>query len=210
MPEFSSHWLYEFVTLLVILDPIATVPLFMSVTMGLERREALKVALYALLTALAILVFFIVFGQVLLEALKIPMASFQLAGSLLFLVLGIQMATGQLGEQQLNSQEHASNLFSRALYPLAAPGIAGGGAILTVVLLTDNRTRSIEEQASTVAVLITCLSVHMVSFFFAGFIQRWLGVQGIAIISRVFGLILTSIAVNGIIVAIKLSFSIGE
>lgn len=208
MPEFSNHWLYEFVTLLVILDPIATVPLFMSVTAGLERRHARQVAIYALTVAFAILVFFIVFGQVLLEAMRIPMASFQLAGSLLFLVLGVQMATGQLGAHQEGGGHSSSSLFSRAIYPLATPGIAGGGGILTVVLLTDNKTRTVEEQISTVVVLLACLSMHLLSFFFAGFIQRFLGPHGIQVISRVFGLILTSVAVNGIIVAVKLSFGL--
>jgi len=208
MPEFSSHWLYEFVTLLVILDPIATVPLFMAVTAGLERKQARLVAIYALATAFGILVFFIAFGQVLLEAMKIPMASFQLAGSLVFLLLGMQMATGQLGGHQEAASHGTSSLFARALYPLATPGIAGGGGILTVVLLTDNKTRSVEEQVTTVMVLFACLCVHFLSFLFSTYIQRWLGLAGIQVISRVFGLILMSIAVNGIIVAIKLSFGL--
>jgi len=209
MPEFASHWLYEFVTLMVILDLIATVPLFMAVTAGLDRKQARHVAIYSIATAFGILVFFIVFGQLLLEAMKIPMASFQLAGSLLFLVMGLQMATGQLGLHQPTVANNASSLLSKALYPLATPGIAGGGAILTVVLLTDNKTRSLEEQVTTAVVLLACLSVHLVTFFFAGFVQRWLGINGIQVISRVFGLILTSVAVNGIIVAIKLSFGLG-
>ena len=88
MPEFLNHWLYEFVTLLVILDPVATVPLFLAATVGLDRHQSLRVGLYALGIAFLILLFFIVLGQALLEALKLPMASFQLAGSLIFLVLG--------------------------------------------------------------------------------------------------------------------------
>jgi small neutral amino acid transporter SnatA (MarC family) len=47
MPEFAHHWFYDFMTLLVVLDPIATVPLFMAVTVGLDRKPAAKVALYA-------------------------------------------------------------------------------------------------------------------------------------------------------------------
>lgn len=86
------------------------------------------------------------------------MASFQLAGSLVFLVLGMQMATGQLGAHQEVVANNASSLDARALYSLATPGIAGGGGIFTVVLLTDNKTRSIEEQAATVMVLFACLS----------------------------------------------------
>ena len=207
MPQFAHHWFYEFMTLLVVLDPIATVPLFMAVTIGLDRKDSAKVALYAIGTSFAILLFFIVFGQLLLDALKIPMASFQLAGSLLFLVMGIQMATGRLSEGEVSHPQGAS-LFSRAVYPLATPGIAGGGGILTVVLLTDNDTRSIGEQVSTAFVLAACLCTHLVSFLGAQQLLRWLGTTGIHVISRVSGLILTSIAVNGIIIAIKISFGL--
>lgn len=212
MPEFLNHWLYEFVTLLVILDPVATVPLFLAATVGLDRHQSLRVGLYALGIAFLILLFFIVLGQALLEALKLPMASFQLAGSLIFLVLGLQMATGRMDHATADSGNAADadtrSLLSRAIYPLATPAIAGGGGILTVVMLTDNHSRSVPEQVATVGVLLACLSVHLVSFVLARGLVRWLGSAGIQIISRVFGLLLTSIAVNGIIIAIQSSFGL--
>jgi multiple antibiotic resistance protein len=207
-PEFLNHWLYEFMTLLVILDPIATVPLFMAATAGLSRPQATRVGFYALGVAFLILLFFIVMGQHLLQALKIPMASFQLAGSLVFLMLGLQMATGRMHAGSATTSG-ADSLLSRAIYPLATPGIAGGGGILTVVMLTDNNTRSVEEQAITVGVLLSCLAVHFVSFLLAGTLMRVIGTAGIEVISRVFGLILTSIAVNGMVTAIQLSFRLG-
>ena len=207
-PEFLNHWLYEFMTLLVILDPIATVPLFMAATAGLSRTQAARVGFYALGIAFLILLFFIVMGQHLLEALKIPMASFQMAGSLIFLILGLQMATGRMHTGS-TTPSMANSLLSRAVYPLATPGIAGGGSILTVVMLTDNNARSLEEQAITVGVLLSCLAVHFVSFLLAGPLMRWIGTAGIEVISRVFRLILTSIAVNGLVTAIQLSFKLG-
>ena len=209
MPEFLNHWLYEFVTLLVILDPIATVPLFMAAAAGLNPQKSARLAFYALGIAFGILVFFIAFGQHLLEALKIPMASFQLAGSIIFLILGLQMATGRMDGHapEIESDKH---ILSRAVFPLATPGIAGSGAILTVVLLTDNYSRTVQEQITTVSVLLACLSLHLLAFLLSGPLFRWLGNSGIQIISRVFGLILTSIAVNGMIVAIKQSFGLGS
>lgn len=220
MPDYLNHWLYEFVTLLVILDPVATVPLYLAATAGLDRRQSWRVAVYALGIAFLILLCFIVLGQPLLEALNLPMASFQLAGSLTFLVLGLQMATGQMGhagpvpgpasDPPRVAAADTPDLLARAIYPLATPAIAGGGGILTVVMLTDNHTRSVPEQIATVGVLLACLSVHLVSFVLARGLLRWLGSAGIQIISRVFGLLLTSIAVNGIIVAIQSSFGLAK
>jgi len=207
-PTFLNDFFYEFVTLFVILDPFATVPLFLVVTAGLDRRKSLLVAAYALGTAFLILLFFIVVGRPLLSALHIPMASFQLAGSLILLLFGLKMALGKVTEEATDVPADATP-FQRAVFPLAIPGIAGAGAILTVVLLTDNKVRSLGEQVTTTAILALCLCLLFVSYALAGTLFRLLGKPGIEIVSRVFGLILSSIAVTGLIIAIKLSFGLG-
>lgn len=206
-PAFLHDFFYEFVTLLVILDPFATVPLFLMVTAGLDRRESLKVAAYALGIAFLVMLFFIVAGRALLAALHIPMASFQLAGSLILLLFGLKMALGKVAEEAMAVPADATPL-QRAVFPLAVPGIAGAGAILTVVLLTDNNVRSLGEQVTTTAILALCLCVLFAAYAVASTLFRLLGKPGIEIITRVFGLILSSIAVTGLVVAIKLSFGL--
>src|SRR6185312_7147551 len=144
-------------------------------------------------------------GRLLLAELKIPMASFQLAGSLILLIFGINMVLGKV-TKEVASLPGDATLLERAIFPLAIPGIAGAGAMLTVVLLTDNNARTFAEQVSTVGVMALCLACSFVAFGVAGLIIRLVGQSGVEIISRVSGLILASIAVNGLIVAIKLSF----
>lgn len=205
---FPSDFVYEFFTLLVILDPIATVPVFLAVTYGLKWGEALKVALTALAVALVILTAFIFLGLEFLKVLDIPTSSFQLAGSFILFTLGLSMVTGKMHEEVAKMPAHAS-IVERSIYPLAMPSIAGAGAILTVVLLTDNNARVIAEQLQTTFVVLLCLSVHLVSFMAAGFIIRYIGMVGIQIITRVFGLMICSIAVTGMVIAIKASFELG-
>lgn len=204
---FPNDVLYEFVTLFVVLDPIATLPVFTAVTAGLSRRQSLLVAFYALGVSFLVLLFFIVAGQHLLDALKIPMASFQLAGSLVLLLFGLKMVLGKITEEAAEAGT-ATSLLDRAIYPLAVPGIAGAGAMLTVVLLTDNKTRSIAEQAATTGVLVLCLLILFVMFALSAAIFRVLGRPGVEIVSRVFGLILASIAVTSLVIAIKASFGL--
>jgi multiple antibiotic resistance protein len=206
-PTFLNHFFYEFVTLFVILDPIATVPIFLSVTAGLDRRTSLLVAFYALGISFLILLFFIVVGQAMLNALHIPMPSFQLAGSIVLLLFGLKMTLGKVSEEAM-SLPHDATPLQRAVFPLAVPGIAGAGAILTVVLLTDNKVRSLAEQVTTTATLALCLVLFFVVYAAAGALFRLLGRPGVEIVSRVFGLILCSIAVTGLIVAVKLSFGL--
>jgi multiple antibiotic resistance protein len=129
---FPSNFLYEFLALLIILDPIATVPIFLSVSRGLSWKDAMKVGMAALGVAFCILTVFIFIGLEFLEALNIPTASFQLAGSFILFTLGLSMVTGKLNDEISKLPANAS-ILDRAIYPLAMPSIAGAGAILTVV-----------------------------------------------------------------------------
>ncbi len=205
--SFAHDFVYEFVTLFVILDPVATVPIFLIATAGLGRRDTLKVAAYAVSVAFLVLFAAIAGGQFLLEALHIPMAAFQLAGSLVLLLFGLKMVLGTLIEE-VRTLPADYTLLERAIYPLAIPGIAGAGAILTVVLLTDNNSRTLAEQVQTTGELALCLVIFFGLYAAATQLFRLLGRAGVEIVSRVFGLVVASIAVNGLITAIKLSFGL--
>jgi multiple antibiotic resistance protein len=205
--SFAHDFIYEFVTLFVILDPIATVPIFLIATAGLARKDSLKVAFYAVSVAFVVLVVSISGGQFLLEALHIPMPAFQLAGSLILLLFGLKMVVGAMIEE-VRALPVDYTLFERAVYPLAIPGIAGAGSILTVVLLTDNNTRAVIEQVQTIGELALCLVIFFGLYAASTQLFRFLGRSGVEIVSRVFGLVLCSIAVNGLITAIKLSFGL--
>jgi multiple antibiotic resistance protein len=203
----QNDLIYQFSTLLVVLDPIATVPVFMSLSKDLNRKDSIRLALYSVLFSFGILLFFIIFGQIFLNALNIPLPSFQLAGSILLFLLGLEMVRGKTEGSIKNGVLDAS-LVKRAAYPLAIPVIAGAAGMLTVVMLTNNDTRTIAQQAQTTVLLALCLSIHFISFSLSGYIKKYIGDTGIETISRVFGLILTSIAVTGIITAIKASFGL--
>lgn len=204
---FPSDFTYEFFTLLVILDPIATVPVFLAVSSGLCWQERLKVAVTEIAVAFGILTAFIFLGVEFLKVLDISTTSFQLAGSIILFLLGLDMVTGRLHSEIAKLPANAT-IFERAAYPLAMPCIAGAGAILTVVMLSDNHARIVSEQLRTTLVLASCLFVHLVSFALSGMIMKYLGRVGIQIITRVFGLMICSIAVSGIVIAVKLSFGL--
>jgi len=204
---FTHTFVYELVTLFVILDPVSTIPIFLAATVGLPRPAALKVGAYAVSIAFVVLLFFIAGGQVLLDALHIPMASFQLAGGIVLLLFGLKLVLGQVSAEAA-AIPAGTSLYERAVYPLGIPGIAGPGAMLTVVLLTDNNTRTIAEQAITTGELAICLALLLGIYAMASLLFRLLGRGGIEIVSRVFGLIVASIAVNNLVIAIKLSFGL--
>ncbi len=201
----NDSFFYEFVTLFVILDPIATLPIFVAVSGGLSRRQSLGVAASAVGVSFLVLFFFIVFGERLLEALKISIPTFQLAGSIVLLLFSLNMVLGKV-TRDAAAMPPQSTMVERAIHPLAIPGIAGPGSMLTVVLLTDSSKHTFTEQVQTTGIVALCLLVLFIAFALASVILRVLGRSGAEVVSRVFGLVLASIAVNGLVASIKLTF----
>lgn len=97
----------------------------------------------------------------------------------------------------------SSNLNELAVYPLAVPSIASPGAMMAIVLLTDNHRFSLFDQTMTTLIMLSVLLITYFLFLAANRIQRWIGNTGAAVISRVMGLILAAVAINNMLVGIR-------
>ena len=196
----------QFVVLWAVIDPIGSVPVYLSQTQHLTLKQRRKVALKAVAIASGVLIFFLVAGQLLLEAMQIPLPAFQAAGGLVLLLFALTMIFGESKpeqEQKLTQDISHSELADLAVYPLAIPSIASPGAMMAVVMLTDNHRYSVVEQAITAGVMMAVLFVSLLLLLSATTIQKWIGNIGAAIISRVMGLILAAVAVINLLQGIK-------
>lgn len=202
-----SALITQFVLVWAVVDPIGSVPVYLSQTSNLNAKQRRLVALKATAIATGILLFFIVVGQLLLEAMQIPLPAFQAAGGLVLLLFALTMIFGEskVDEECKLSEKEVQNseLGSLAVYPLAVPSIASPGAMMAVVMLTDNNRYAIADQAITTLVVITVLLITLLLMLGANKIQKYIGHVGAAIISRVMGLILASVAVNNLLSGIK-------
>jgi len=95
-----------------------------------------------------------------------------------------------------------------AIFPLAVPSIAGPGAMLAAVLMTENARFGFPEQAQTAAIILVVLLVVLVLMLGASWIHRFIGSSGASIVSRVMGLILASVATANVLAGIKEYFSL--
>jgi multiple antibiotic resistance protein len=195
-----SDVLTDFITLLVVLNPLAKLPIFLATTVGLERAVRDRVALAATLISLLVLLFFLVVGQVLLEALGVGLNSFRLAGSLVLLLFALSMIFDN-GPPPAPAVADATPL-ERAVFPLAMPAIAGPGTMLTIVVLTDNDRFDWMHQTGTAAALVVALLVCFLVMRFATPLVQLLRRAGISILSRVMGLILSAVAVEGMVTSV--------
>ena len=85
----------QFVVLWAVIDPIGSVPVYLTKTIGLPLEDRRKIALKAVLISAGILLFFLVAGQALLEAMQIPLTAFQIAGGLVLLLFALTMIFGE-------------------------------------------------------------------------------------------------------------------
>ncbi|MDO4431643.1 MAG: MarC family protein [Lonepinella koalarum] len=191
----------QFVVLWAVIDPIGSVPVYLAKTIGLSVEDRRKIAAKAVLIASGILVFFLIAGQFLLEAMQIPLSAFQIAGGLVLFLFALTMIFGESKPEQ--EIRLSSSLSELAVYPLAVPSIASPGAMMAVVLLTDNHRVSFTDQFITTLIMFAVLFITYLLFIAANQIQRWIGNTGAAIVSRVMGLILAAVAVNNVLVGIK-------
>ncbi len=197
MIDFVATFIYFF----AVIDPIGTVPVFIAVTRHHSVQEKRKIALMAFLMSAAILVFFIVAGELILSAMNIPLSAFQVAGGIVLFLFAMQMIFGESKPDQevklIKSEQET------AIYPLAVPSIASPGAMLAAVLLTENARYHVWEQVQTGLTMLAVLLVVLVLMLAASLVHRLIGNSGASIISRIMGLILASVATANTMAGIK-------
>lgn len=188
----------EFVTLFVVIDPIGTVPVYLFATANVPHRLHRRFALHAMGIATLVLMGFLVAGQLVLETLGLRLGSFQIAGGIVLFLFALSMIFGEAKPAREIGDAERDHL-SGAVFPLAMPSIASPGAMLAIVILTDNHRHSVEEQVVTAVVLATVLLLTLVLLLLAGPIQRLIGSSGASVISRVMGIVLATVAVDAVL-----------
>jgi multiple antibiotic resistance protein len=201
--------LRDFVTMWVVIDPIGTVPVFVVAGAGMSAAARRRMAVRAAAIAAGILVAFIVVGQILIEALGISLEAFQIAGGLVLFIFAMSMIFGTgKPETEMSQAEHPET--DPAIFPLAMPSLAGPGAIMAAVVLTDNNRAHVGEQVQTGVTMLVVLAIALVLMLASTPIVRLLGKGGVAILSRVMGLILASVAVENVLTGCQMFFARGS
>ena len=189
--------LEDLITLFVVLDPIGSIPIFLNATEELGSRDRPRVALVAVFVALLVLMLFLYCGQYALEAMHISIPAFRIAGAAVLFIFATQMIFG--GHHSSGSAEARRTPTEVAIFPVAMPGIASPGALLAVVLLTDNTRFSFSEESLTAGLTVAVLLLVLIVLLLAARIQRYLGAAGIMVITQIMGLVLAAFSVQQVI-----------
>ncbi len=189
----------EFVTLFLVVNPLGVLPVFLAMAGPLPPKVQRKIATRAVIVAFVVLVFFIFAGDFVLRQMGIAIRAFQIAGGIVLFLVALEMVHGEDHGVRAGSKAAALSL---AVYPLGIPKIAGPGAMLTVILLTDDDRFNLMGQFATVGVLAAVLAIQLVVLLAAGPISRRMGASGAAVIGRVMGLLLVAFAVSMVLTAV--------
>jgi len=185
-----------FVTLFVIMDPVGTVPIFLSLTSGRSPATARKAAWQAVTVAFCVIAVFAFFGQAILDYLGISVAALQCAGGLLLLLVALELLTG-------NESQHApAGDTNIALVPLGTPLLAGPGAIAATMVFS----RKVHSLPDFFAVALGVIGVHVVLWLVMRNslpILRLIRESGVTLVTRIAGLLLAAIAVQMVADAVR-------
>ena len=180
--------------LFVVVDPIAAAPAFASLTAGRPAAETRSIVLRASLVGAGLLVFFTLFGGLLFRVLGVELSAFRAAGGLLLLLTALEMLRGRAVSCKKEETSGVAAGADIAIVPLATPLLAGPGAIATVmVLVTENGP------SAPIAVILAIVATFAASYCVlraANLVPRVLGRSGLALVQRVMGLVLASVAIQ--------------
>ena len=189
-----SEILHDFILLFAVIDPIGSLPIFLTVTRRFSTEQKTRTALKAVIYSATIIITFLLIGQALLHTIGIHLGAFQIAGGIVLFLYGLQMIfRPELEEQDSGYQEPGHDV---AVFPLAIPSLASPGALTAIIILTDNRIHTIQEQAITALLMCLVLALAFLIFRLAPHIYKLLGENGTAVLVRVMGLIVTALAVE--------------
>jgi len=196
-----------FIGLIAIIDPFGSVPIlinFSEESRGLDKK---KIAFFAARTTLVVLLFVLLTGESVLHFLGISLASFQVGGGILILLMAISMMHGTTSRAK-QTHEEARDLADRdaiAVVPLGIPLLAGPGAISTVILYANQQSTPGHYLLLAMIILATAFIVWII-LRASDFISSFLGKTGINVMKRIMGLILAALGVEFIANGLKLLF----
>jgi multiple antibiotic resistance protein len=184
-------------SLFVIVDPIAVVPSFLAMTPHESATARIRMARLACIIMAVVLMIFATIGTRVLEFLGITLPAFQIAGSIVLLLIALDMLRAQRSRVQETNEETAAGTAKEdiAVTPLAIPMLAGPGAISTAILLR-NRAQDFSQH---VALLLVIAFIGLVSYailHFSAHGARWLNPIAMRITTRIMGLLLAAVAVQ--------------
>jgi len=195
MAELITFFILAFTSFFSLINPLGTMPIFMTMTGDLSIEQRNKTAKKATIAALITLVIFAFSGQVLFKFFGISVNSFRMVGGIIFFLMGMDMLQARLAKTKLRTSEVKSYINDISITPLAIPMITGPGAITNAIVLMEDAT-TWQMKLVLIGSMIAVMALTYAILFSSTKIMKLLGETGNNVMLRLMGLIVMVIAIE--------------
>ncbi len=196
MPTFVNSWLIPLVSIFFIVDPLAAIPAFLTMTAGDSFNKRREMALKSSIASTTILIVFATAGELIFKFFGVTLPAFRIAGGIVLGLSALEMLRADRPSRESKEEiREGIEKVDISITPLAIPLLAGPGAISTVMVLTHQAASWKATVPVYVAVVLTGVATYVL-LSSSAYIQRVLGTTGILVLSRLMGLVLATIAVQ--------------
>lgn len=195
MGELITFALLCFTSYITILNPIGTMPVFMTMTANLTGQEQEHTARKAVFTAFLTMLFFAISGQILFSFFGISADGFRIVGGVIFFQMGQDMLQANLVKVKIDEEDVKAYVSDISITPLGIPMICGPGAITNSIVLMES-TETWAQKGVLIAIMATVSLIVYLVLRSATHISRLLGETGNKVLMRLMGLIIMVIAVE--------------
>lgn len=204
MSELLTYALTVFTSFFAIMNPLANVPIFLSLVDGSDDITKKEINKKAVFTAFLIVTIFVLLGKFIFELFGLTIPAFKITGGILIFFVGFEMI--QSKKSSVKDMKNSHFDVNVAISPLAIPILAGPGTIVTAMNFSTNAT-AVHISIVIAVFALLCLLTY-IAFSLSEKIQKKMGSSIITVISKIMGLILAIIGTNMIIEGVKLAFDI--
>ena len=194
MDQLTIILLY-FTSFFTLMNPIGTMPVFLTMTNDLTKKERRNTAIKAVLTAAFALILFAILGRYLFDFFGISVAGLKVVGGILFFFIGFDMLNARLSRIKMTKLEAEQYADDISITPLGIPMIAGPGAITNAIVLMGD-ANDYTSKAMVILSIVLVLIVVLLVFIGAVGITKFIGDKGNKIMMKLMGLIVMVIAVE--------------
>lgn len=199
------------ILLFVAVDPIALVPIFASLTQGLNKNDIKKIYIQATIVSFFVLSLFYVFGTAILDIMGISMSSFKIIGGLFLIAIAFQMVLEQRQSRRQNTAEVAlddESIQSLAIFPLAIPLIAGPGAMTTALLIAETNVINTTEMLINFIPILIIIVLVAFAMWLSASLSKTVSPTIIIVVQKIFGILLGALAIEFVVAGVIESFKL--
>ncbi len=194
MDNFTIILLY-FTSFFTLMNPIGTMPVFLTMTSDLTKKQRRATAVKAVLTAAFVLILFAFLGRYLFDFFGISVSGLKVVGGILFFFIGYDMLNARLSRIKMTEEEAEQYADDISITPLGIPMIAGPGAITNAIVLMGD-ANDYTSKGLVILSIVLVLIVVLLVFLGAVGITKFIGDKGNKIMMKLMGLIVMVIAVE--------------